>query len=76
MQTVVQVMDKLDAAVGDSARDSVEQIKRIFALAQTQLGWEAALEALAMTLVISQHRRRALEADALRLATNPLLAEA
>lgn len=72
MKTMVEVMDGFDAAVGDSARDSIEKIKRLFALAQTELGWDAALEALAMTLIIAEQRRRALEAVALRSSADHL----
>lgn len=62
---LVQVMDKFENAVGDSARDSIEKIKREFALAQSKAGWDVALNALAAVFVIAEQRRRAIEAQML-----------
>ena len=62
MTSMVEVMDGFETAVGSSSIDSIALISRRFALAQSSLGPENAIKALATVYVIAEQRRRYLEA--------------
>jgi hypothetical protein len=63
-------MNEFEADIGSSALDSVASITRRFALAQTKFGAAVAAEALATAYVISEMRRRHLEANNLKDETH------
>jgi hypothetical protein len=62
---LIDLMNEFEMDLGASAEDSVHRIARRFARAQTRFGATAAIEALATTYVISETRRRHLEAELL-----------
>ncbi|PHI31182.1 Uncharacterised protein [Budvicia aquatica] len=63
MTSKVELINSFDHCITASVTDSISDIARQFALAQTKYGWDQAIEGLAMAFVIAENRRRFLETE-------------